>query len=274
MTGLLIVNADDWGYDERTTDSILRAFRSGRISSATGMVYMADSDRAAELAARHGLPVGIHLNLTEPFSDPQTPSDVRDRQLGLIERLGKTSGVSPDIPDTAALRRWLYDPRIAAEVDRAITEQLARFVDLYGISPTHFDGHNHVDLCPNVFLSPAIPAGSKLRNSLYRFPVERSVSSLARAMRQAWRTHRLPSTRYLFHLRELRLAPGDMDPKLRLADRVPVEVMAHPGFARENDVLMSDQWAEVLRDRRLGSFADFAAAPCGWRESFRLLPPR
>jgi predicted glycoside hydrolase/deacetylase ChbG (UPF0249 family) len=270
--GLLIVNADDWGYDEPTTDAILATFQAGRISSTTGMVYMADSDRAAGLAEQHRVPVGLHINLTQPFSDPATPPEVRARQQRLIDRIGKTSGVPPEIPDTASLRRWLYDPLLQREVDRAIADQLARYREIYATPPTHFDGHNHVDLCPNVFFSRSIPRGAKLRNTLNRFPVERSAPGLLRDLRQAVRSRRFASTRYLLHVTHLRLDPGDLDPRLALAKQVPVEVMAHPGFAGERDILMSAEWGAAIADQRLGSFADFDAAPLGWRESFRLLP--
>ena len=62
--GLLIVNADDWGGDSSATDAILAAFESGGITSTTGFVHMPDSRRAAEIALGHGIPVGLHLNLT------------------------------------------------------------------------------------------------------------------------------------------------------------------------------------------------------------------
>jgi hypothetical protein len=271
-SGLLIVNADDWGYSEATTDAILATFKAGRITSTTGMVHMADSDRAAALAAEHGLPVGLHLNLTEPFSDPATPPDVRARQLRMIERLGKTSGVAPEVPGTSNLMRWLYDPRLQREVDRAIGDQVRRFAEIYATPPTHIDGHTHVDLCPNVFLSGSIPRGAKLRNTLDRFPVERSAGGLLRDLRQAVRSRRFASTRYLLHITHLRLDPADVDPRLALARQVPVEVMAHPGFEAERELLMSDEWAAAIDSLRLGSFADFDAGPLSWRESFRLLP--
>ena len=272
MSGLLIVNADDWGHSEQITDAIRAAFEAGRITSTSGMVYMADSERAAAIANESGLAVGLHINLTEPFSDPDAPAEACERQRRLIGFLGGAPAPHepPDMSSTANLRRWLYDPRIQAEVNRSIAEQLERFTELYGRAPTHFDGHNHVDLCPNVFLSRSIPDGSKLRNSLYRFPIERSAPALLRSARQAARSRRLASTRHLFHIRELSLDGGSADPRLALADRVPVEVMGHPGFEAENETLMSSAWGERLREHRLGSFADLDTRPLRWRDSFRL----
>jgi predicted glycoside hydrolase/deacetylase ChbG (UPF0249 family) len=270
--GLLIVNADDWGYDEPTTDAILATFQAGRITSTTGMVYMADSERAAALAERHGVPVGLHINLTEPFSDPATPPEIRARQQHMVDRIGKTSGLPPELPGTSNLMRWAYDPLLRREVDQAIADQLRRYEEIYATPPTHFDGHTHVDLCPDVFLSRSIPRGAKLRNTLDRFPVDRSAGAMLRTLRQAVRSRRFASTRYLLHITHLRLDPGNLDPRLALAGQVPVEVMGHPGFAAERELLMSAEWGAAIAPHRLGSFADFDAGPLGWRESFRLLP--
>jgi hypothetical protein len=255
VSGLLVVNADDWGGSEATTDAILRTFEAGRVTSTTGLVYMPDSDRAAEIARRAKLPVGLHLNLTQPFSDPATPATVRERQHRVAERL---AGSGPDgHPGAAPLRKWLYDPRIRIEVDLAIADQLERFRALYGQMPTHFDGHNYVDVCPNVFLSRSIPRGSKMRNSLGRFPLERSPMALLRAMRQVLRSSRFTSTRYVLHIAALDLpAHGPLDPKLRLADEGAVEVISHPDDEREHAILMSDGWERALAEHRLGSFAD------------------
>ena len=49
-TPILIVNADDYGWNRPTTEATLEAFRAGRITSATALMFMDDSERAAELA--------------------------------------------------------------------------------------------------------------------------------------------------------------------------------------------------------------------------------
>jgi chitin disaccharide deacetylase len=249
VEGLLIVNADDWGCDEAVTDAIAECFSAGRITSATGMVYMRDSDRAAAVAERLRLPVGLHINLTEPFSDPSTPPEVRSRQHRMTRFFSSRAA------------RWTYDPRLTSAVALCISDQIGRFLELYGHDPTHFDGHHHVDVCPNVFVSRAIPSGSKVRNTLDCFPARKSPVAVARTIRQALASRRSVSTRYLFHIREMQPHDGPPDPKLCLADTNSVEVMAHPGYADEYSRLMSSAWGEGLRDRSLGSFADLQAAP-------------
>ena len=259
-TPLLIVNADDWGYDAPTTDAILETWEAGRITSTTAMMHMRDSDRAASLALDSGLPIGLHLNLTQEFTDPGAPAAVRERQARAVAHLGATEASSSD-PTAAKATRWLYDPRIQADVDATISDQIARFEELYGRAPTHFDGHNHVDVCPNVFLSRALPAGAKMRNTRDSFPLQRSPGALARAGRQALRSRRFASTRLLLHLAFLDLDGPAVDQRVLLADSMPVEVMAHPGFPSDRARLDSAAWTSALEGRTLGSFADLPTRP-------------
>ncbi len=78
---ILIVNADDFGWYPEATDPTLEAFATKRITSATAMVHMADSDRGAELALEAKLPTGLHLNLTDPFDGSTANENQRERQL-------------------------------------------------------------------------------------------------------------------------------------------------------------------------------------------------
>ncbi|HET6489004.1 MAG TPA: ChbG/HpnK family deacetylase, partial [Syntrophales bacterium] len=73
---MLIVNADDWGRNRVATDRSLELHRNGRITAVSAMVFMEDSERAAELARMNGLDVGLHLNFTTPFN-----GSVRDGTL-------------------------------------------------------------------------------------------------------------------------------------------------------------------------------------------------
>jgi chitin disaccharide deacetylase len=251
--GLLIVNADDLGYDPHHTDAARECLGAGRITSATAMVYMQDSDRASAVFRNSELGIGLHLNFSEAFTDPNTPADVRARQARLLPRFREYR--------RRRLRRWLYDPFIRSDVEGCIADQLQRFEQLYGRPPTHVDGHQHVHLSPNVVLSRAIPRGTLLRNSVDHYPLGRSAGTAARALRQRAILSRFRSTDRLFDITEV-------DPRKLGSDRAngwlpvaggAVEVMCHPGFAHEFDTLMSDEWEEVLGRCRLGSFADLRA---------------
>jgi chitin disaccharide deacetylase len=251
MNGLLIVNADDWGGERRSTEAIHEAFRAGRVTSTTAMVYMEDSGRAAGIATDEGLPVGLHLNLTQPFTEADIPEPVRERQRRVAAAFG---GHGPDgQPGTARRRRWLYDPRVARVVGDALRDQLERFEAIYGGPPTHFDGHNYVDTTPNVFLSRALPRGAKMRSSLDRYPLDTGAGAVARELRHRLRRSRFHSTRYVLHISDLDLPD---DPRLAFAATESVEVICHPDNPSEMERLMSAEWATCLARVRTGSFAD------------------
>src|ERR1700733_12413069 len=163
MPDLLIVNADDLGLTVPDTDAIVECFRAGAISSTTALVWMSDSDRAAELARREGIPTGLHLNLIEPYTAAAVPEHVAARQRRVVERL-RAGGVGGQ----------LYHPAWAEDFGRCITDQLARFHELYGRAPTHLDGHRHMHLVMNALLSRALRPVRR-----YRRPVNRTAPASA-----------------------------------------------------------------------------------------------
>src|SRR2546425_11816891 len=87
QAGLLIVNADDWGRDPRTTGRILDCALWGAVSSVSAMVFMEDSERAAALARERRIEAGLHLNLTTPFSASACSSRLVERQQELAQCL-------------------------------------------------------------------------------------------------------------------------------------------------------------------------------------------
>ena len=78
---MIIINADDWGRSPSETDAALACFKAGRITSVSAMVFMNDSERAAGVARREGIDVGLHLNLNESFaSAPHAGHIVEDHE--------------------------------------------------------------------------------------------------------------------------------------------------------------------------------------------------
>jgi predicted glycoside hydrolase/deacetylase ChbG (UPF0249 family) len=65
---MLIINADDWGRSAVETDAALRCYKAGRITSVSAMVFMANFERAAELAKENQVDAGLHLNFSETFT--------------------------------------------------------------------------------------------------------------------------------------------------------------------------------------------------------------
>lgn len=246
--GLLIVNADDWGLDVATTDAIAECFAAGRVTSATAMAYMADSERAAALADSAGLPVGLHLNLSEPFTATTVPDDVRHRQAAIARQFGDRQ---------RRWRRWVVDPTIRAQVEQCVRDQLARFEGLYGRPPTHVDGHKHVQVSPNVARTPAL-SGVPLRRAVSDPPGARSPMVLARRLRHRLALADHAGTDRFFSISSMRdeLLAGRVPATLTLAKHEVVEVMAHPGAPAERALLVTDAWSTALAQVRLGTYAD------------------
>jgi predicted glycoside hydrolase/deacetylase ChbG (UPF0249 family) len=241
---LVIVNADDLGVRPEVTGAILECWLAKRISSSTAMVHMADSARAAELAREHGLPVGLHLNLTTPYTDPGVPRGIAQRQAALVALFRDRR------------RRWLPAPRHQAAIAACIGEQLTEFTRLYGRGPTHVDGHEHIQCSPTVFLSRAVADVPAMRLA-HTFVDRRrpwGKRQVRRVVNAAIRM-RFRTTGRFWSLRDLHPALGGRGLESALdGTSEPVELMVHPAWADERAVLLSAAWAELLAGRRLGSY--------------------
>ena len=245
MNGLLIVNADDWGASRDTTEKIAACFVAGGVSSATAMVHMADSERAADRARELALPTGLHLNLTQAFDGPSVPVHVRDTQRRVAARLGQLRRAD----------RLLLDPRLLAPVRACVNEQLDCFRALYRRDPTHLDGHNHVHLDP-VVLS-VLPRQLRLRTALHGERI-RSAADVPRMLRHRVIRAAHGTTDFFFPVTRTIPALGGsgIERCLELARDHSVELMTHPGQAGEDKLLCSEEWLALLTGLRLGSFAD------------------
>jgi predicted glycoside hydrolase/deacetylase ChbG (UPF0249 family) len=243
--GLLIVNADDWGAEWATTDAILACFQAGAISSATAMVFMEDSHRAAALARAHGLSVGLHLNLTMTYTDTQSSARARKQQSRLAELYA-----------TASRPHRSLHPAALHLVRDCVKDQLQEFHRLYGVPPTHIDGHNHAHLSTNVLLSRGLPRGIRLRRA-QNWPPARTLGARAgRRVRDATLAG-FHTTRWFTSIRTAHPALGGhgLHELLELARDASVEIMVHPGWEDERNVLLAPDWEQALRGRPLGSYA-------------------
>jgi chitin disaccharide deacetylase len=223
----LIVNADDWGRDRKTTDRIVDCFRQGALSSTSAMVFMSDADRAAEVARSAGLDVGLHLNLTEPFSQARL-----DRSLQFHH-----SSVSRYLR-SGRLAEAVFHPLLVNSFRYIVAAQIDEFARLYACQPTRIDGHHHMHLCANVLLGGLLPTGSIVRRSFSFFPGEkpgwnvlyrRSVNSLL-ARNHTTRDYFFAMTPLLPEVRLRRIAD--------LARTSTVELETHPAIEMEYRFLM------------------------------------
>jgi chitin disaccharide deacetylase len=250
-TGLLIVNADDLGLGQAETDAILECFERGAITSTTALMWMPDSVRAAELARAAGVPVGLHLNLIEPFAAPDVPAGVAETQLRVVRRLRSRRAATQ-----------LYHPTWSRDFEQCIADQLARFQELYGRAPTHVDGHQHMHLAFNALFARALRPVGKCRRPVNRTMLESPPHKrAARVLVDRLLRVRFATTDWCMSIRPLHPALGGsgITDALRRAEHGSLELLVHPGYADERAVLSSPEWGVMLARYRLGSFEDLPA---------------
>ena len=241
---MLIINADDWGRDKTATDTALACHQSGRISSATGMVFMADSQRAAELANSAGMDVGLHINFTDKFNDGACPEHISRHQSKIRSFLKKSK-----------YALLLYNPFLSRSFRCVFDAQLKEFTRIYGRAPSHFDGHQHMHLGTNMLVQKIIPAGQKVRRSFSFQRGEKNPANRAyRRMVDRSLARRFRLTDSFFALAQ-HLEPEKLAPVFDLAKTSNVEVMTHPWNRPEYDLLMSDSFAQLAKGMQMASYA-------------------
>lgn len=130
----LIVNADDLGSNPQRDRGIFQAFAHGIVTSASLLANGPGFAAASREALLCGLPVGVHLNLSEWRA-----------LTGSIAGLTDAAG---NFPGKAALRNILRDGAFDPDgVRRELLAQIVR-VRAAGLEPDHLDTHQHCLLFP------------------------------------------------------------------------------------------------------------------------------
>lgn len=202
MPALLIVNADDLGYDPAVTRGILEAAKQGIVSSTTLMVNTPFSEEAASLAG--GLSVGLHLNLSR-----WSPAWAR---------------FPPEL-----LQAGLFSEARAKELPAEVVEeetwaQLERLEALRGQPATHLDVHKHLHRHPGVLEGVASAAR---RRGLPVRSIDRAMRARLRGLGVATPDH---------FLGEAGAEPcWTLERLCQALESLPeagvVELMCHPGYS-------------------------------------------
>ena len=165
----LIINADDFGYNDAITRGIIKGYREGLVTTTSAIVNIPGAPERIAIAHAHNptLPIGLHLNLT--VGRPVLPA----RRVPHL--------VGPDgnfLPHEAILPRLSEIPldEIRAEV-AAQAELLVRC----GVTFDHIDYHQHI-LALN---SPLFEVVAELA-SAYRVPVRQPIIKIFPGRIQSW----------------------------------------------------------------------------------------
>jgi hypothetical protein len=232
----LVINADDFGRDRLTTDRTLECLRYGSVSSVSAMVFMEDSERAAEISRDRMIDAGLHLNFTSPLSASRVSPALVDH----LQRL------------TRHLRRHrfapvVFHPGLIRSFDYVVNAQLEEFRRLYGVYPGRIDGHHHMHLCANVLFGNLLPAGTRVRRNFSFRPGEKGLGNrLYRGFVDRMLSRRHPIMDYLFTLPPL-APPERLSRIFSLARTYAVEVETHPVIQDEYQFLTGGdlfRWTE------------------------------
>ena len=129
----LLVNADDFGFDDETVDWTIRGFEAGKITSATIMAGMPATVRAVEYAKAHPqFSFGVHLCLVDekPMSDPARIPSMIDQKTG---KLWATRQF--------IIRNFLGLVKVA-DIKTEMKRQIEALKAM-GLKISHVDGHGH-----------------------------------------------------------------------------------------------------------------------------------
>ena len=240
---MLIVNADDLGRTAEVTDNIIACFRRGRITSASAMVFMSDSERAAESAAAVGLESGLHLNLDLPFDGPDLPPQLRDHHGRIAEYLRR-----------GKWEQLLYNPSLKKGFRYVFEAQYDEYCRLFGSEPVQIDGHDHMHLCMNMVADRIIPRGKRVRRNLSFGRGQRNfVNRLYRRMVDAWLVRRYICVDAFFSIEPV-WNLRRQERIVRLACSRNVELMVHPGLREEYEHLLSPAYEALIQGVPMGTY--------------------
>lgn len=132
----IIVNADDFGWDDETVDATIACFEAGALTSATIMATMPAAERAAEYAKRNPrFSFGVHLTYVGDGIEPAlTPGPE-------LPTLARADGIF--LPSQKTRLRALFRQVDAKQVERETIAQLDKIKSL-GVPISHVDSHGHM----------------------------------------------------------------------------------------------------------------------------------
>lgn len=129
----VIINADDFGFDDETVDWTIKGFELGKITSATIMAGMPATARAVEYAKDHPqFSFGVHLCLVDekPMSDPAKIPSMIDPKT---DKLWATRQF--------IIRNFLGLVKVA-DIKTEMKAQIES-LKVLGLKISHVDGHGH-----------------------------------------------------------------------------------------------------------------------------------
>lgn len=244
---MLIVTADDYGSSRSSTDNTLECCLHRRVTSASSMMFMIDSERAAALARESGMEIGLHLNFTSSLTGRSVPPTLREHHDKIMRYLAKSRFA------------WLiYNPRLANAFRYSYMCQIAEFSRLYGRDPQYFNGHHHMHLCANILLGQLLPSRAAIRRTFTAEAQERSwPGQPIREWIAGWIRKRFVTTVSFYSIEPI----ADTNRLTRIVGQAAnsvVEIEVHPESEAQTRFLLSEQYKKMTSAVIMGRFGDIA----------------
>lgn len=267
----LIVNADDLGWSEGVNRGIAEAHRQGLVTSASLLANGKAFESGVMVAESNPeLGVGVHLNLSNGASiasSSEVPS--------LLNAAREFEGGPENLVLRIASRRLDL-----AQVEREWDAQIQK-IRAAGITPTHLDGHKHVQMLPGLFeiavrlakrhnirairisheaskLRALLASGSGSKRSvvLKQGVQARGLQLLARDAREMADRAALVATDYFCGIAQTGvMTRGGIEALLKNLPDGTTELMCHPGYS-DSDLRRSPTRLQESRQSELAILTD------------------
>jgi predicted glycoside hydrolase/deacetylase ChbG (UPF0249 family) len=245
----VVINADDFGYNQTVNEAIVDLIVQRRITSSTLIANAPAVEAAVQNIPRAArCSFGVHLNVTE--FEPLTAPPHRE---GLSELLNERGCFCGEVH----VRSMKLTSRVKEAIFREWLLQVER-VRRLGIKVSHFDSHNHIHTVPALFLVLKRLQEHfgirKVRPTFDLFAPGESASLLRMLQKRVWnfalRHYYCTTTADAFtsFTTFYELA------KVKRLGMESVELMVHPGhveFEKETQILRTEWQQDLLFSTRL-----------------------
>lgn len=157
----LVINADDFGLNQKVNEEILKSFRNGILRSASLMANGKEFDHAIEIVKSNpDLDIGVHLTLVD------------EKPILEIDKIPTLVGENGNFRTHAIefTKKYFSEKISLEEVKKEITAQIEKILD-HGIKINHINSHQHLHMLPKI-LDITIELANRYNIKYIRFPRE------------------------------------------------------------------------------------------------------
>ena len=215
----IIVNADDFGLNERCTLAIAEAFKKGLITDTTMVANGTYFEGATELSRKENFSdkIGIHFNITEGI-----PLTENIKKLSAFTENGEFHGKINRLRMLSRAEKNAVYEEFSAQIKK---------IEAAGININHADSHHHIHTA--IFIAPSILKVCR-EHGIKKIRLHRNIGSISLLKKIVKRVyndtlHRsgFITTRFFGSLEDLTVRKISDD----------LEIMVHPDFDKNGSLI-------------------------------------